>query len=46
MEFPLPDGSFSDYMLEDRNGRPIAALEAKKSSKKPAEGTSTRQTLR
>ena len=38
MEFPLPDGSFSDYMLKDRNGRPIAALEAKKSSKSAAEG--------
>ena len=38
MEFPLPDGSISDYMLKDRYGRPIAALEAKKSSKNAAEG--------
>ena len=38
MEFYLADGSFSDYMLKDRNGRPIAALEAKKSSKSAAEG--------
>ena len=38
MEFPLPDGTASDYMLKDRSGRPIASLEAKKSSKDAAEG--------
>ena len=38
MEFPLGDGTRADYMMKDRSGRAIAALEAKKSSISAAEG--------
>ena len=34
-EYTLPDGSRSDYVLCDRAGRPMAALEAKKTSIDP-----------
>jgi type I restriction enzyme, R subunit len=31
-EVPLPDGSFADYVLCDRHGRSLAAIEANHSS--------------
>ena len=34
-EHPLPDGTFADYALFDRNGRPLAVIEAKKASIDP-----------
>ena len=36
-EYTLPDGTQSDYVLCDRSGRPMAALEAKRASINPAE---------
>ena len=36
-ECALPDGTQSDYVLCDRSGRPMAALEAKRASIKPVE---------
>jgi len=30
-EYPLQDGTKADYVLYDRNGRPIAVLEARPS---------------
>ena len=36
-EHVLPDGTQSDYVLCDRSGRPIAALEAKRASINPVE---------
>ena len=37
-EQTLPEGTRSDYVLGDRQGRPMAALEAKRASKDPASG--------
>lgn len=37
-EYPLDDGGKADYVLADRNGRSIAVLEAKRTSKNPREG--------
>lgn len=37
-EYPLDDGGKADYVLADRNGRAIAVLEAKRTSKNPREG--------
>ena len=34
-EYLLPDGTLSDYVLCDRQGRPVAALEAKRASTDP-----------
>lgn len=34
-EYALPDGTQSDYVLCDRRGRPMAALEAKRASTEP-----------
>ena len=34
-EYALPDGTQSDYVLCDRRGRPMAALEAKRASMEP-----------
>ena len=31
-EYTLPDGTLADYVLCDRRGRPMAALEAKRAS--------------
>ncbi len=36
-EHALPDGTKSDYVLCDRSGRPVAALEAKRASINPVE---------
>lgn len=36
-EHALPDGTQSDYVLCDRSGRPVAALEAKRASINPVE---------
>ena len=36
-ECALPDGTQSDYVLCDRSGRPMAALEAKRASINPVE---------
>ncbi|MYA17164.1 MAG: restriction endonuclease subunit R [Gammaproteobacteria bacterium] len=36
-EYALPDGTKSDYVLCDRSGRPMAALEAKRASINPVE---------
>ncbi len=36
-EHTLPDGTRSDYVLCDRQGRPMAALEAKRASTNPVE---------
>ncbi len=36
-EHALPDGTQSDYLLCDRSGRPMAALEAKRASINPVE---------
>ena len=36
-EHTLPDGTRSDYVLCDRQGRPVAALEAKRASTNPVE---------
>ena len=38
-EHALPDGTQSDYVLCDRQGRPMAALEAKRASTEPARAT-------
>ncbi len=37
-EYPLDDGGKADYVLADRNGRSVAVLEAKRTSKNPREG--------
>lgn len=37
-EYPLDDGGKADYVLADRNGRSIAVLEAKRTSKNPRDG--------
>lgn len=37
-EYPLDDGGKADYVLADRNGRSIAVLEAKRTSKSPRDG--------
>ena len=37
VEHALPDGTQSDYVLCDRSGRPMAALEAKRASINPVE---------
>ncbi|MCY1320393.1 DNA phosphorothioation system restriction enzyme [compost metagenome] len=37
-EYPLEDGGKADYVLADRNGRSIAVLEAKRTTKNPREG--------
>ncbi|MYH45660.1 MAG: hypothetical protein F4008_01995 [Gammaproteobacteria bacterium] len=34
-EYALPDGTLADYVLCDRQGRPMAALEAKRASIDP-----------
>ena len=34
-EHSLPDGSFADYVLCDRSGRPLAAVEAKRARARP-----------
>lgn len=36
-EYVLPDGSRADYVLTDRHGRALAALEAKRASINPVE---------
>ena len=36
-EHALPDGTQADYVLCDRSGRPMAALEAKRASVNPVE---------
>jgi type I restriction enzyme R subunit len=36
-EYQLPDGTFADYVLCDRNGRSLAVVEAKRSSINPAD---------
>lgn len=37
-EYQLDDGGKADYVLFDRNGRAVAVLEAKRTSKSPREG--------
>lgn len=37
-EYQLPDGTFADYVLCDRNGRSLAVIEAKRHSKSPRNG--------
>ena len=37
-EYRLPDGTFADYVLCDRNGRSLAVVEAKRTSKSPRDG--------
>lgn len=37
-EYPLPKGLRADYVLCNRNGQPMAVIEAKRSSINPAEG--------
>lgn len=34
-EYHLPDGTFADYVLCDRNGRSLAVVEAKRTSRSP-----------
>src|SRR3984885_592816 len=36
-EYQLPDGTFADYVLCDRNGRSLAVVEAKRASMNPAD---------
>lgn len=37
-EYALPDGTRADYVLSDRRGRPLAVLEAKRTSVDPVAG--------
>src|SRR5687768_4279690 len=36
-EYPLPDGTRADYTLNDRHGRMLAVVEAKRASVNPVE---------
>ena len=42
-EHALPDGTQADYVLCDRQGRPMAALEAKRASTEPPLRRRTRE---